>query len=57
VASRLIRSVASMLLPLWGVTILALGVIDRSGWWIATGVGIGIVGALLLAGAFVRLRP
>lgn len=48
--SALMRFGVSLLLPLWGLVMLALGVEYGSLWWIGCGLAVGAVGLLLLVG-------
>ncbi|MGA2412571.1 MAG: hypothetical protein ABSG46_19575 [Candidatus Binataceae bacterium] len=50
-ASFLIRLLVSLLLPAWGVVIIALGVMSGTGWWIVTGVVVLTIGVVLFAGS------
>lgn len=49
--SVLFRLGIAAILPVWGIVMLALGIEHGSGWWIATGVVVGAVGVLMLAGS------
>ena len=48
--SALMRFVVSLIIPLWALSMLALGVEYRSVWWLGTGLAVGAVGLLLLVG-------
>jgi hypothetical protein len=48
--SALMRFVVSLIIPIWALSMLALGVEYRSGWWLGTGLAVGAVGLLLLVG-------
>jgi len=39
-----------LIIPLWALSMLALGVEYRSIWWLGTGAAVGAVGLLLLVG-------
>jgi len=41
----------SAVMPLWAVVMVALGIEYRSLWWLGTGVVVGGVGVLFLAGS------
>jgi uncharacterized membrane protein YgdD (TMEM256/DUF423 family) len=45
------RLVVSLILPAWGVVMVALGAMRGEGWWIATGVVVFAIGAVLFAGS------
>lgn len=47
----IIRLVVSLLLPVWGLIIIVLGVTWGMGWWIATGLVVLAIGAVLFAGS------
>lgn len=49
--SLLARLVVSLILPLWGIAMLAMGVYWRSGWWLGTGVVVGAIGLLMFVGS------
>ncbi len=49
--SFVMRLFVSLLLPLWGLAMLALGIEWRSSWWIGCGVVVGGIGLLMLAGS------
>jgi hypothetical protein len=51
VISALIRLGISAVLPLWALLMLFLGFEYRSIWWIGTGVVVGVIGILFLAGS------
>lgn len=44
------RFVISLIMPAWGLAMLALGLIEMSPWWIGCGAVVSGVGALLLVG-------
>lgn len=46
-----LRLVVSLILPLWGAVLIVLGIKDGSAWWIASGVAIGITGAVTFIGS------
>jgi len=41
----------SAILPVWALIMVVLGIIDRSLWWLGTGVVVGAIGILFLAGS------
>jgi hypothetical protein len=49
--SFIIRLVVSLLLPAWGLVMIVLGVTWGMGWWIATGLVVLAIGAVLFAGS------
>lgn len=49
--SVLIRLGISAILPLWALLMIVLGVEYRSLWWFGTGIAVGAVGILFLAGS------
>jgi TRAP-type mannitol/chloroaromatic compound transport system permease large subunit len=49
--SVLMRLAIAAILPLWALVMLVLGLEYRSIWWIGTGVAVGAVGILFLAGS------
>ena len=49
--SALIRLGISAILPLWALLMIVLGVEYRSLWWFGTGIAVGAVGVLFLAGS------
>jgi hypothetical protein len=49
--SILMRLGTSALLPLWGLIMIVLGVEFRSLWWLGTGLVVGAIGVLFLAGS------
>jgi len=49
--SALMRLGISAILPLWGLAMIVMGLEYRSLWWIGTGVAVGGVGILFLAGS------
>jgi hypothetical protein len=49
--SALIRLGISAVLPLWALLMIVLGLRYHSLWWIGTGVVVGGVGILFLAGS------
>jgi TRAP-type mannitol/chloroaromatic compound transport system permease large subunit len=49
--SALIRLGISAVLPLWALLMIVLGVEYRSLWWLGTGIAVGAVGVLFLAGS------
>lgn len=46
--SAIARMIVSLIIPLWGLTMLILGLADHSLWWIACGALVLGVGAILL---------
>jgi len=49
--SALIRLGISAILPLWALLMIVLGIEYRSLWWFGTGIAVGAVGVLFLAGS------
>ena len=49
-ASLVMRLIVSLILPLWGLIILALGIRHLYLWWILTGGAILVVGAISFIG-------
>jgi len=49
--SAVIRLGISAVLPLWALLMIVLGVEYRSLWWFGTGIVVGAVGVLFLAGS------
>lgn len=49
--SAVIRLGISAVLPVWALLMIALGLKYHSLWWIGTGVAVGAVGVLFLAGS------
>ena len=49
--SALIRLGISAILPLWALVMIVLGVEYHSLWWFGTGIVVGAVGVLFLAGS------
>jgi hypothetical protein len=49
--SFVMRLFVALVLPLWGLAMLALGIEWRSPWWIGCGVVVGGIGLLMLAGS------
>ncbi|MFZ1890258.1 MAG: hypothetical protein WAU33_19710 [Candidatus Binataceae bacterium] len=49
--SVLMRLGIAAILPLWALIMIVLGLEYRSIWWIGTGVIVGAVGLLFLAGS------
>jgi hypothetical protein len=49
--SALMRLGISAVMPLWAVVMVVLGIEYRSLWWLGTGVVVGGVGVLFLAGS------
>jgi hypothetical protein len=49
--SVLMRLGIAAILPLWALIMIVLGLEYRSVWWIGTGVVVGAVGLLFLAGS------
>lgn len=46
--SAIARMIVSLIVPLWGLAMLILGLADHSLWWVACGVLVLGVGAILL---------
>jgi hypothetical protein len=51
VVSTLIRLGISAILPLWALLMIILGAEYRSLWWLGTGLVVGAIGLLFLAGS------
>ncbi len=49
--SFVVRLLVSLVLPAWGVAMIALGARAASGWWIATGVVVLAIGVIFFAGS------
>ncbi|MHB8381121.1 MAG: hypothetical protein ACYDC3_02105 [Candidatus Binataceae bacterium] len=49
--SVLMRLAIAAILPLWALGMIVLGLEYRSLWWIGTGVVVGAIGVLFLAGS------
>jgi hypothetical protein len=49
--SALVRLGISAILPVWALLMIVLGVEYRSPWWLGTGLVVGAIGALFLAGS------
>lgn len=49
--SALIRFGISAILPVWALLMIVLGVEYRSPWWLGTGLVVGAIGVLFLAGS------
>lgn len=49
--SVLMRLLVSLVLPVWGITMIVLGIMHGAGWWIGTGVAVGLVGAVMFVGS------
>jgi hypothetical protein len=49
--SILMRLGVSAVLPAWALAMLVLGVEYRSLWWLGTGIVVGAIGVLMLAGS------
>ena len=47
----IMRFLISMILPLWGIALIALGINYGSAWWIASGVAIGAAGVVIFVGS------
>jgi hypothetical protein len=50
-ANVVIRLLASLVTPAWGLVTIGLGVGAESPWWIATGILITIIAAVTLIGS------
>ncbi len=46
-----LRLLISLVIPGWGLVTLGLGLRSGSGWWIAAGAVIALVGAIVLIGS------
>ncbi|HVA81079.1 MAG TPA: hypothetical protein VNF29_09145 [Candidatus Binataceae bacterium] len=49
--SVLMRLAICAILPLWALAMIVLGLEYRSIWWIGTGLVVGAIGVLMLAGS------
>jgi TRAP-type mannitol/chloroaromatic compound transport system permease large subunit len=49
--SLLARLAISLVLPAWALVMVLLGLYYGSLWWIATGIAVGAIGAVLFAGS------
>ncbi len=49
--SVLMRLLVSLVLPAWGIVMLVLGLMYGAGWWIGTGVVVGLIGAVMFVGS------
>ena len=49
--NSLLRLLTSLVIPAWGLVTLGLGLRGGSVWWIATGVAIALIGAMVLIGS------
>ncbi|MGH7781053.1 MAG: hypothetical protein ACREQR_14640 [Candidatus Binataceae bacterium] len=49
--SVVMRLGIAAILPVWALIMLVLGIEYRSPWWIGTGVVVGAIGLLFLAGS------
>ncbi len=49
--SALMRLGISAVLPLWALLMIILGIEYRSLWWLGTGLVVGAIGILFLAGS------
>jgi hypothetical protein len=49
--STVIRLGISAILPVWALAMIVLGAEYRSLWWLGTGVVVGAIGLLFLAGS------
>jgi len=49
--SALIRFGISAILPVWALLMIVLGAEYRSPWWLGTGLVVGAIGVLFLAGS------
>ena len=56
VVNLTLRLLTSLVIPGWGLVTLGLGLREGSGWWIATGAVIALIGAILLIGSPVVRR-
>ncbi len=45
------RLLVSLVIASWGLVILGIGLRGGSGWWIAAGATIAIIGAIVLVGS------
>ncbi|MGC1679044.1 MAG: hypothetical protein WA740_16060 [Candidatus Binataceae bacterium] len=51
VISVLMRLGIAAILPIWALIMIVLGLEYRSFWWLGTGVVVGAIGVLFLAGS------
>ncbi len=49
--SFVLRLLVSLILPAWGLAMLAIGIVWGMGWWIATGVAVIVVSIILFCGS------
>lgn len=49
--SFVLRLLVSLILPAWGLAMLAIGIVWGMGWWIATGLAVIVVGIILFCGS------
>ena len=49
--SALVRLGISAILPIWALLMIVLGAEYRSLWWLGTGLVVGAIGGLFLAGS------
>ncbi len=49
--SFIMRLLVSLVLPAWGIAMIALGAHAAMGWWIATGVVVLAIGVIFFAGS------
>lgn len=49
--SFVMRLAVSLVLPVWGLAMIAIGLADRNGWWMATGVVVLAIGVVFFAGS------
>ena len=49
--SALFRFGISAILPVWALVMIVLGAESRSLWWLGTGLVVGAIGVLFLAGS------
>ena len=45
-----LRLLVSLILPAWGIALLAIGINYGSAWWFLSGLAIGVTGALIFIG-------
>jgi hypothetical protein len=48
--SALMRFIVSLIIPIWALSMLALGIQYRSIWWLGCGVVVGAIGLLFMVG-------
>jgi hypothetical protein len=51
IVSLLMRLLISLALPTWALAMLAIGIRNKSPWWIGCGLAVGAVGLLFFVGS------